>query len=91
MAHVMYFFLIHVLPSIPPTIAALAALIVAIRNDRKITEIHIGLNGRLSQLLEASKIAAHAEGRQQERNEIAKGLVPIVNAIGQVKKTDHTA
>lgn len=89
MAHALYFFLIQILPSIPPTIAALAALIVALRNDKKIAEIHIGLNGRLSELLEASKIAAHAEGRQQERNELARGLVPIVNAIGQVKKTDH--
>lgn len=70
--------LIAVLTALPPTIAAVAALMVAMRNDRKITEIHIGLNGRLTELLEASKIAAHAEGRQAERNDIAKGIEPTV-------------
>lgn len=65
----MWAIIVAIVTALPPTFAAIAALIVALRNDRKITEIHIGLNGRLTELLEANKIAAHAEGREAERNE----------------------
>lgn len=57
--------------AIPPTVAAVAALVVSIQSDRKITEVHLSINGRLTELLEANRVAAHAEGRQAERDDEA--------------------
>lgn len=48
--------------SIPPTLAAVAALIAARKVGPKITELHLQINSRMDQLLAASKSAAHAEG-----------------------------
>ena len=53
-----------VIAAIPPTIAAVAALIVSLHNSAKIQDVHVSLNSRLSQLVDASK----AQGRQDERD-----------------------
>jgi dienelactone hydrolase len=50
-----------------------AAVLVAARGRREakaaVVELHVQLNDRLSQLIEATKSAAHAEGVAQERTE----------------------
>jgi hypothetical protein len=56
--------LIALIVSLPPTVAATAALVMSIRNGRKIEDVHISLNSRLSQLLQAE----NAKGRQDERD-----------------------
>lgn len=48
----------------PPTLAATAALVMAVRAVHKIQEVHIGINSRMDQLVAASK----AQGRQDERD-----------------------
>jgi hypothetical protein len=50
--------------AVPPTIAAAAALIVSLRNKAAIREVHLTINSRLDQLIQASV----AQGRQDERD-----------------------
>ena len=49
-------------------ITALSALIVGVRNAKKLTDVHIDLNGRLSQLLKTSGAEQKAIGVQEERD-----------------------
>ena len=63
--------------AIPPTIMALAALIASWRNGRKvesstkkIEELHVLVNSRLTQLLELTAKSSRAEG-------VAEGAHPI--------------
>ena len=53
-----------IIAAIPPTIAAIAALIVSIHNANRIQDVHLSLNSRLDQLVNASL----AQGRQDERD-----------------------
>jgi hypothetical protein len=50
---------------------ALGAMIVGIRNTRRIREVHIMINSRMDQLLVASGLASRAEGVEQGRKEVA--------------------
>lgn len=50
-------------------IGAIAAVAVSMRNSRKINNVHIELNDRLSQLLERTRGEAFLNGRQHERDE----------------------
>lgn len=52
-------------------VAALVAVVKAFQNESKITELHVSLNSRLSELLKASVAAAHAEGREAGATEQA--------------------
>lgn len=72
--------LITIIAAIPPTVAAGAALFVALRakrdvNDARgdIREVHLSLNSRFDQWIEMVKIASHAEGVKDE-HERAKSL-----------------
>lgn len=53
---------IAVIAAMPPTIVAGGALIVAIKSKAAIREVHLSVNSRLTQLLEAVSKASHAEG-----------------------------
>ena len=53
-----------VIISVPPTLAALAALINSIRNGKALNQIHLTMNGRLDQLLKA----AQAQGKVDEQD-----------------------
>ncbi len=57
---------VAVIASIPPTIAASAALIVALRNHSAVREVHLSVNSRLDELLKTSKAASFAEGVKAE-------------------------
>ena len=48
--------------TIPPTILALAALRASRDNGRKVEQLHVAVNSRLTQLLEQTQKASHAEG-----------------------------
>lgn len=48
--------------ALPPSIAAVAALIVSLR---KLNDIHLSMNSRLDELVKAS----NAQGRQDERDQ----------------------
>lgn len=63
---------IAALAVIPTTIASVAALIVSLKNHKKIDELHVVVNSRLSELLattaHASKAEGQAEGIEAERS-----------------------
>jgi len=56
---------IALIGAIPPTIMATATLISSFRNMDKLNDVHNQINGRMDQLIVASK----AQGRQDERAE----------------------
>jgi hypothetical protein len=53
-------------------IAAIGAAIASIRNSGKISNLHVEINSRMTQLLTETRIAGHAEGveagRQEQKN-----------------------
>jgi hypothetical protein len=53
--------------SVPPTLAALATLVVALRGEKKIEKVHKATNSLTDRLLAATRIASHAEGVESER------------------------
>ena len=55
---------VAVIVSIGPTVAALAALVVAIRTQSKVETVHELINSRLSKMLANE----NARGRQDERD-----------------------
>jgi hypothetical protein len=50
------------LVSIPPTIAALGALLLGWLNSRKLAKVETKVDGRLTELLELTRKSSHAEG-----------------------------
>ncbi len=62
---------IALIVAIAPTLIALGGVINSVRNGRKLDNIHIDLNSRLSQLLEVTRVSerasGHAEGMAEER------------------------
>ncbi len=69
-------------------IAAIAAAIVSIINaikgsnrgtvqDKKIDQLEIKIDGRLTELLELTRKSSHAEGKEEERKEeVTRQLIP---------------
>ncbi len=55
---------IAIIAAIPPTLAVALAWLAS---RKKLTQIHIDLNSRLSQLIETTKKGAHAEGMEAQR------------------------
>ena len=53
--------------ALPPTIAALSALVVSWRTSGKVDNVHKDINSRLTEMLEAVKKAAFAAGREDAR------------------------
>lgn len=50
-------------------LAAVGAVVVSYLNNRKLQSVHIDLNSRLTQLLEANAHAARSEGIEQGRKD----------------------
>lgn len=46
----------------PPTLVATAGLIKSLQNGRQLKKIEVNVNGKLSSLLEATRLGARAEG-----------------------------
>lgn len=58
---------VHVIAAIPPTLAAVAALITAMRTKRDTQKIIVSVNGRLDRLqgeLDAARIALTQRGHE---------------------------
>jgi hypothetical protein len=64
--------LVGLIAAIPSTVAALAALVVSLKGNRKVDAVALSVNGRLTQLLGAVGQTQRAEGRadgiEQERS-----------------------
>jgi hypothetical protein len=57
-----------VITAVAACVAALAGVLGAVRsffNGRGIQEMHLSMNSRLTQLLEATRAQAHSEGRAE--------------------------
>jgi hypothetical protein len=63
---------VGLIAAIPSTVAALAALVVSLKGNRKVDAVALSVNGRLTQLLGAVGQTQRAEGRadgiEQERS-----------------------
>jgi hypothetical protein len=57
-------------PSILSALGGLGAVVTSWMNKSKIQEVHLTVNGRLTELLEKTRIVAHAEGRAEVLREI---------------------
>lgn len=58
--------LIALIVAIPPTLAGVAAVIVALRAKAKTEEIHLLVNSKMTELLELTAKASRAEGVKSE-------------------------
>lgn len=56
---------IALIAAFPPTLVALAALIVGVRNSRKVDSVHLLINSRMTELLASTGAAARAEGHTE--------------------------
>jgi hypothetical protein len=54
-------------------LAALGALGMSYRNSKKIAEVHVSINSRMDQLLNATGISERAAGAKEERDRKAEG------------------
>lgn len=48
-----------------PTIAAIASVIVSLKNAKKIDTLHDSVNGKMEKLLKVSEVAAAATGKEE--------------------------
>jgi len=62
--------LVAIVAAIPGTLSVL----VSLRNKRDIRELHLAVNSRLTELLEQTAKASHAEGRAERRSDDPAGL-----------------
>lgn len=58
---------IAVIVAVPPTIAALASLIISLRNGSKLSAVHFDMNGKLAALMAAHGLAERAKGVAEGR------------------------
>jgi len=54
--------------SVPPTIVALGGLAIGWLNRRQLGQVETKVDGRLSELLELTRKASHAEGVKDEKD-----------------------
>ncbi len=59
--------MLHTTTEMVAAIAAILAVVVSIWNTTRIHHVHLSLNSRLTALLNATREAAHAAGRNEER------------------------
>jgi hypothetical protein len=50
-------------------LGAIGAVVTSLINRNKITQVHMQINSRLTELLDATRKASRAEGVEQGRNE----------------------
>jgi len=60
------------LSSVVSAIAAVGAVIVSYLNFKKIQDVHVLINSRMTELLKVTGIASKAEGREEERDKNTK-------------------
>ena len=64
--------------SISTLVASVVSGIISLRNRKAIQEIHLSINGRLSELIRKSEEAAHAIGKEEG---VAKGEDNVTKGI----------
>jgi hypothetical protein len=61
-------FAIALFASIPPTLTALAGLIVSLRNAKRIEEVHVATDGMKDALVAGAGREGHAKGVKDEKH-----------------------
>lgn len=51
-----------IIVAIPATLVAVSTLLQSLKNGRRIQELHLQINSRMTQWFEEAKVAARAEG-----------------------------
>lgn len=71
---------IALITATPPTLVAIGALVASIRNGRKVEQLHVSVNSRMSQFMELLETSSEAKGvlkeharKKIEEQHIAKG------------------
>lgn len=59
--------LAQVITAVATLVASIGALIVSLRNSRKIEEVHKSTNGKMDQLVQEVRTAAFAKGRKSQK------------------------
>jgi hypothetical protein len=57
-----------IIAATPPTIAAGGALLLGWLNRQKLTQIHVDVNSRITQLLKLTKKSSYAEGIKDQKD-----------------------
>ncbi len=57
----------QILVALATLVSAFTGLVIGIRNTRKIQEVHIATNSMKDELVETTKLAAHAAGMADEK------------------------
>lgn len=70
--------------SLISAIAAIGAVLMSLRNGRKIQEVHISINSRMDQLLQARGEASMAAGVVQGRSETQPTEDPVKVEITKI-------
>ena len=61
--------------AVGPAVVSMVAAVVSLLNRWALQKLHLQINSRLDELLEATRKSARAEGRQDERDSQKKGLL----------------
>src|ERR1700722_555650 len=72
-----------VIATIPPSLLALAAFISSIRNAQKLTEVHLSLNGRLSEMLLSAKAQGTVDAMIQQDSKIRNNAAELVESTAK--------
>ena len=60
---------VAIIAAVPPTLVGLLNIWSSLRNRKAIIRVELATNGMSDKLLEASKLASHAEGMAAQRKE----------------------
>lgn len=69
---------VALIAAVPPSLVALAGMVVSLHNKSKIRELHVTMNSRLDELVRQKGISSFAEGKavgvETEREEVRARL-----------------
>ena len=57
-----------IIVAIPPTLMGVAAIIASLRNAKKIEQVHLLINSRVTELLALTKSSSFAEGEKAQKD-----------------------
>ena len=83
--------LIALLTALPPTLLALAALVSSIKNGKKLQEVHLSQDGRITQLIAAAKAQGAIDQREYQDQQTAPQAAIVEKAANTAKTVVETA
>lgn len=82
---------VALIAAIAPTLVAFVTLVLGLVHKKKLEEIHIIVNSRLTELLAVSKKAAHEEGRKEGQADGDAPSAPVVQPVTMRDTIPHVA